>query len=146
MFESVIPSLMAAGSAGSAVPFLVSGASSGAPGWEETETEGQLAVDVVEDNEALVITATMAGTRAEDIELHLHNDSLTIRGRRYAPVSAPTEVHYQECFWGPFSRTVVLPQEVRKDGATAEYRHGVLTVRLLKSSPGSNIPLLVVEE
>lgn len=108
--------------------------------------EGQLSVDVLETAEELVVVATMAGTRSEDIELHLHNDFLTIRGRRIAPVPGAAHYFYEECFWGPFSRTIVLPVDVKADLAQSEYKNGVLTIRLPKASLLSTIPILVVED
>lgn len=114
--------------------------------WDAGDTEGQLSVDVLEANDTVVIVATMAGTRPEDIELHLHNDYLTIRGKRSSPVLNPTECYYQECFWGRFSRTIILPVDVKSEFAEAEYKNGVLTIRLPKARPSNTIPIMVVEE
>ena len=116
------------------------------PEWHEQETEGQLSVDVLETKDELVIIATMAGTKPQDIELHLHNDFLTIRGRRSHPVENVEEFFMQECYWGLFSRTIVLPTDVKSELGQSEYRNGVLTIRLPKSSPRTSIPILVVEE
>ena len=114
--------------------------------WEPQSAEGQLSVDVLETETDLIIIATMAGTRPQDIELHLHNDFLTIRGRRLS--SAPSGAHYfyQECFWGVFSRTIVLPVDVRGSEAQSEYRQGILMIRLPKAAPQRTIPIMVVEE
>lgn len=114
--------------------------------WSEGQTEGQLSVDVAETADELVIVATMAGTAPGDVALHLHNDLLTIRGVRQSPVPEQSEYFYQECFWGPFSRTIVLPVDVRPELARAEYKNGILTVRLPKAVQGSNIPIMVIEE
>lgn len=115
------------------------------PDWVEGREEGQLSVDVMETEDEVAIVATMAGTRPEDIELHLHNDFLTIRGRRIRPVE-PLEFFTKECFWGNFSRTIVLPVDVKGDLARSEYKHGVLTIRLPKSTRNSSIPIMVIEE
>lgn len=115
--------------------------------WAESQqVEGQLAVDVLETEKELIIVATMAGTRPEDIELHLHNDFLTIRGKRQSP--APGEANYfnEECFWGKFSRTIVLPVDVLAGAAESEYKNGVLTICLPKTSASSTIPIMVVDE
>lgn len=109
-------------------------------------SEGELAVDVLETAEELVIVATMAGTRAEDIELHLHNDFLTIRGVRRAPIEDQVKYFYQECFWGRFSRTIVLPTDVRSEFARSEYKNGILTIHLPKNRPAATIPIMVIEE
>ncbi|MSU75139.1 MAG: Hsp20/alpha crystallin family protein [Candidatus Magasanikbacteria bacterium] len=116
-------------------------------GWEPNGAEGQLSVDVAETETELIIVATMAGTKPENIELHLHNDFLTIRGRRQSPVSASEHYFYQECFWGTFSRTIVLPVDVLGSEAQSEYARGILTIRLPKASHmRGNIPIMVVEE
>lgn len=110
------------------------------------EDEGQLSVDIIHTPDELVIIAPMAGTRPEDVELHLHNDFLTIRGRRESPAPVNAEYFVQENFWGVFSRTIVLPVDVKGELARSEYRSGVLTVRLPKSHPATGIPIMVIEE
>lgn len=117
-----------------------------APAWEAGTEEGQLAVDVLENDTDLFVVATMAGTDASDIELHLHNDLLTIRGRRSLTVGEGAHFFYEENFWGPFSRTVVLPVDIDVNRVQSEYKNGVLTVRLPKARVNSSIPILVVEE
>lgn len=114
--------------------------------WEEHHQEGQLAVDVVNTEQELVIVATMAGTKPEEIELHLHNDFLTIRGVRQSPVTHSAEHFFQECFWGPFSRTIVLPVDVKAEMARAEYRNGLLTIYLPKVRPANTIPIMVLDD
>lgn len=129
-----------------AVSFLAALRDAPAEPWGEAKAEGQLAVDVLETAEEVVIVATMAGTRPEDIELHLHNDFLTIRGKRISPVDNPSECFTKECYWGRFSRTIVLPVDVKGEMASSEYKHGVLTIRLPKARKNSSIPITVVEE
>lgn len=114
--------------------------------WQETTEEGQLTVDVLETETELVVIATMAGTKPEDISVHLHNDFLTIRGRRSSPVALPAHYFYEECYWGAFSRTIVLPVEVKNDSVQSEYRNGVLTIKLFKARTQHSIPILVIEE
>lgn len=127
---------------------LKAGAEPGAvpdPWWAD-QPEGQLAVDVFDRDEALVVVAALAGTKPEDIELHLYNDTLTIRGARAHPAPGFSHSYYQECFWGRFSRTIVLPAEVKAEFARAEYQNGVLVIHLPKAKNSTNIPLLVVDE
>jgi HSP20 family protein len=108
--------------------------------------EGQLAVDVMQTEENLVVVAAMAGTAPEHIQLHLHNDLLTIRGQRSSPIKSSGQYFYQECYWGKFSRSIILPAEVRAELAQATYAHGVLTVILPKSKNQNAIPIMVIEE
>ena len=114
--------------------------------WEDKEEEGQLCVDVAETAGELVIVAVMAGTSPENVELHLHNDLLTIRGSRFSPIPAQAEHACQENYWGKFSRTIVLPVEVRPELCRAEYKNGILIVRFTKNRTDKNIPVFVVEE
>ncbi|TAN33516.1 Hsp20/alpha crystallin family protein [Patescibacteria group bacterium] len=114
--------------------------------WEEQDSEGQLVLDVAQTDDELVIIATMAGTEPGDIELHLHNDLLTIRGWRRDPSPAGSEHFCRECYWGKFSRTIVLPVDVKAELTKAEYKNGVLTVRLPKAGAKREIPILVIGE
>src|SRR3989339_141506 len=111
--------------------------------WQDHETEGKLAVDVLQTMEEIVIIAPMAGVAPKEIELHLHNDLLTIRGERFSPAPTDAEHFYQECYWGKFSRTIILPTEVRYELAQAQYKNGVLMVRLQKRAQKNEIPILV---
>mgnify|MGYP001604843692 CR=1 FL=1 len=112
----------------------------------EHETEGQLAVDVAQTEDELIVMAAMAGTPPESIELHLHNDLLTIRGDRKSPIDISAEHFYQECYWGKFSRSIVLPVDVKAELVRAEYSNGVLIIKLPKANAQNNIPIMVIEE
>lgn len=113
----------------------------------ERQSEGQLSVDVAETDGELIILATMAGTAPDKIELHLNNDLLTIRGERTVPIDVDAEYFHKECFWGKFSRTIVLPVEVRADAVQAQYKNGVLIIRLPKASNSkSEIQIMVIDE
>lgn len=114
--------------------------------WNAAETEGELAVDVLETESDLIVLAPMAGTKSEDIFLHLHNDVLTIRARRSPPLSESAKYFFEECYWGKFSRTIVLPVEVKGDFATSEYKNGVLSIKIPKATKRESIPILVVED
>lgn len=120
----------------------------GSQNWDLDHQEGQLAVDVVETKKELVIISTMAGSDTGKIEVYIHNDLLTIRGRRNLPIDSTTIVNrfHEECFWGSFSRSVVLPLEVKADLARADYKNGVLTVIVPKQKTDTKIPVKIVEE
>ncbi|OGH93865.1 MAG: hypothetical protein A2538_03315 [Candidatus Magasanikbacteria bacterium RIFOXYD2_FULL_41_14] len=110
------------------------------------EPEGQLSIDVGETDAEIIVVATMAGTAPDRIELHLHNDVLTIRGERQSPLPDTAQRFYSECYWGRFSRTIVLPAPVRPELASAEYKFGALIIHLTKIKNDSSIPIYVVEE
>ena len=112
----------------------------------EQHHEGQLSVDVAETPTELIIVAPMAGAWKDRVELHLQNDLLTIRGERENPIPADAEFHFAECYWGKFSRSVILPVDVRLEMAQAEFRNGLLVVRLPKIKTDQAIPITIVEE
>lgn len=101
--------------------------------WFEEAAEGELAVDVYETPTEYVVQSTLAGVRPEDLTLALHRDLLTIRGKR--ETCAPhTDRNYltQECYWGTFSRSILLPEPIDVPHAEATLRQGVLTITLPK--------------
>lgn len=103
---------------------------------EQNTEEGQLAIDVFHDEEKIVIKSTIAGALPENIKVSLHNDMLTIKGKREPVENIPPENYlFRECYWGPFSRSIILPAEVDSKKVEAEIENGVLTVTLKKSLP-----------
>src|SRR3989339_922614 len=101
--------------------------------WDLDRDEGQLSVDVGEKDGRLVIVATIAGARPEDISVNIHNDLLTIRGQRHREVDIDDKNYfYRECYWGNFSRTIVLPVDVLTDEAMGTFKNGVLTIVIPK--------------
>ena len=101
---------------------------------EEIEEEGQLAVDVYQDKKNIIIKSTIAGVEPDDIDISIDNDMITIRGRREKQRDiAEDDYFYQECYWGGFSRSIILPVEVDAEGIEAGMRNGVLTITLPKT-------------
>lgn len=97
------------------------------------ETEGQLAVDVFQTEEDLVIQSTIAGVRGDDLDIAIEGDKVTIRGKREKPTKdEKINYFYQECYWGPFSREIILPVEIDPTRATALFKEGVLIIRMPK--------------
>lgn len=104
-------------------------------GWrgEEEEEEGQLAVDVYQDNNDIVIKTMVAGVKPEDLEVSISRDMVTIKGKRErGRVVRDEEYYHQELYWGSFSRTIVLPSEIDPDGAEAVEKYGLLIIKLPK--------------
>lgn len=99
------------------------------------EPEGELAVDVYQTDEEIVIQSTVAGVKPEDIDINIENDVVTISGER-SNTTADTNknYYYQECFWGAFSRQIILPEEVDASRAEAKIKDGIFTLRLPKFS------------
>ena len=96
------------------------------------EPEGQLAIDVYQTQEELVVQSAIAGVKPEDLEIFLERDILTIKGVRQKPFEENGDYFTQECYWGPFSREVILPVEVDPDKVEATMKEGILTIRIPK--------------
>ena len=88
---------------------------------EWLEEDGQLSVDVYQTKDNIVIKSTIAGVKPEDIDISINNDMITIRGTRYQEQTIDKEdFFYQECYWGNFSRSIILPVEVKTEEILAE--------------------------
>ena len=99
--------------------------------WSEEEAvlPGQLAVDVYETREKLVVKARTAGVNKSDLDVSIADNTLTIRGTLSSGDDDEVENYFmQECYWGEFSRTLVLPTAVKEDEVEAVLKDGVLTV------------------
>ncbi len=100
---------------------------------EETDTEGQLTVDVYQTPDEIVIKTMVAGVKTEDLDINITRDMVTIRGsREESDESHDNDYFHRELYWGSFSRTVMLPEEIEVEEASAEERHGLLTIKLPK--------------
>lgn len=98
-----------------------------------SEVEGQLTVDVYQTPSEIVIKSTIAGVIMDDLDISMTNDMVTIRGERKKDEEVPSEDYFhQECYWGSFSRSIILPIEVEADMAKATFKNGILTIRLPK--------------
>lgn len=117
-------------------------------GWMDSEVSGQLAVDVFEDDQNnIVIRAAIAGVRAEDIDITANDDMVTIKGVRHVEDEKSVgDYLYQECYWGGFSRTIILPVEVDPDQVKAALKNGILRVTLPKVEKPETAPIEVVDE
>lgn len=103
----------------------------------EPDEEGELTVDIFDKGDSIVIQSTVAGVKPEDLDISITNDTVTIRGRRERTEEVRDEnYYYKELFWGTFSRSVILPEEIEDDEAEASLKHGLLTIRLPKKRRG----------
>jgi len=99
----------------------------------ETEV-GQLSVDIYHTDKEIVILAPIAGVKEEDIDLSITNDVLVIKGEREIKEQIAEEDYYtKECFWGSFSRAIVLPLEAETSKISAEFENNVLEIRIPKN-------------
>ncbi len=102
--------------------------------WDEGEpVAGQLAVDVYETKEKLVVKGRVAGVNKTDLDVSISDNTLTVRGTLSAGNEDGVENYFlQECYWGEFSRSLVLPVPVKEDEIEAVLKDGVLTVSFAK--------------
>lgn len=95
------------------------------------EAEGQLAIDLYQTDSEVVIQAPIAGVKKEDLDIMIENDLIVIKGKREEPEETEEKNYfYQECYWGPFSRQVIMPVEGDPSRAEATMKNGILTIRI----------------
>ena len=112
----------------------------------EEEFEGQLAVDVYQTKDTIVIKAPIAGVKPEDIDVAISEDVVTIRGDRKEEKIIEKDSYYvQECFWGSFSRSVILPTSTVAEKANASLKDGVLTIEIPKVVPEDKVKKIKVK-
>lgn len=100
----------------------------------EMPLEGELAVDVFETAKDMVIKAPIAGVNGDDIDITITDDMIMVRGERKEEKEVDdSSFHLKECYWGAFSRTVNLPQKGLPDDASADFKNGILTIRVPKA-------------
>jgi HSP20 family protein len=102
--------------------------------WDEDDTvPGQLAVDVYETKEKLLVKARTAGVNKNDLDVSISDNQLTIRGTLSSGSEEGVENYFlQECYWGEFSRTIALPVPVKEEEIEAVLKDGVLTISFSK--------------
>jgi len=106
--------------------------------WMSDTSQGQLVVDIYEKEEALIIESTIAGVKAQDIDITIEPDLIVVRGERKKPKKIENRrYYYQECFWGKFSRTLVLPFPIKPDQVKANFKNGMLIISLPKAEEKS---------
>lgn len=116
--------------------------------WENIDyEEGQLSVDVYQTPSKLIVRSTIAGVKPEDIDISINNDMLTVKGKRQMQEEINDEDFlYKECFWGSFSRSIILPVDVQAEKVNASLENGVLTISLPKVKIAKQVSIKVKEK
>ncbi|UMX47783.1 MAG: Hsp20/alpha crystallin family protein [Candidatus Nealsonbacteria bacterium DGGOD1a] len=96
------------------------------------DNEGRLAVNVYQTENDLVLQSAIAGIKVEDLDVLIEDDVITIKGNRANPLEETGDYFIEECYWGPFSRKIILPAEVDSSRADAAMKDGILTIRIPK--------------
>jgi len=98
---------------------------------KETEEEGELTIDVYQTPDMIIVKSMIAGVRPEDLDISITRDMITIRGKREEErVASEDDYFVRELYWGSFSRTISLPEEIDVDEAEAIEKHGLLILKL----------------
>lgn len=101
--------------------------------FDEEEKDGELTVDVYQNGEMIIIKAMIAGVKPEDLDISITRDMVTIHGKREEERSAKEDDYFvKELYWGSFSRSITLPEEIDVDEAEAIEKHGLLILKLPK--------------
>lgn len=110
----------------------------------ENNNDGELTVDVFETPNSIIVKTIVAGVKKENMEINLSRDMITIKGKRDSDEIVDDENYFhRELFWGTFSRTILLPQEVDIERAEANESQGLLTIKLPKIDKGRQARLKV---
>ncbi len=100
---------------------------------EDEQSDGQLPVDVYQTPNEIVIRAFVAGVRPDELNVSISRDMVVIEGSRDERDSVTDSDYFtRELFWGSFSRTILLPQEVDVDNSSAGAKDGLLSIILPK--------------
>jgi len=100
---------------------------------EESPADAELAVDVYQTPDEIIIKTMVAGVRPEDLDINITRDMVSLRGRREEIAEEDgKDFFHKELYWGSFARTIMLPEEIEVEEAEAVEKHGLLTIRLPK--------------
>lgn len=100
-----------------------------------SDFEGQLNIDMYQTKDNVIIKSTIAGVRPEDIDITVANDMVTIKGaRKKEETVSQDDYFYQECYWGNFSRSVIIPVDIDSENIEADLKDGILTVIIPKAA------------
>lgn len=111
---------------------------------EEENGDGQLTVDVYQTADDIVIKTMVAGVKPEDLDIAITRDMVTLKGIREESREVNDGDYFtKELYWGSFSRTILLPQEIDVEAAEANEKHGLLIIKLPKIDKGRQTKLKV---
>ncbi len=114
-------------------------------GW--SSPEGELAVDVYQTDKEIIVRSAVAGIKAEELDISVDNDVLVIRGNREKPKEEEGANHFiRECYWGNFSRRIIIPDEIDPSRIDASMKEGILTIKIPRIVREPGKPIKVKEE
>ena len=111
----------------------------------DLETDGQLTVDIYQTDSDLIIQSAVAGVDLKDLDISIDRDLVLIKGERNKPDQEKRDYFCKECYWGTFSRKIILPVEVNCDKIQAILKKGILTIKIPKKTKGEKKRIIVQE-
>jgi len=113
-------------------------------GWLSPVRAESLAVDMYETGDAVIVKTAIPGVKAEDVDVSITGDTLTIKGETRAEEEVKEENYIRrECRYGSFCRSLTVPVSIVADKAEAEFENGVLTLTLPKAEEVKPKPIKV---
>jgi len=95
------------------------------------EAEGELTVDVYSTDKEIIIQSAVAGVKSKDLDVSVEDDMVIIKGKRENPCQSKNAL-FQECYWGQFSRKIIIPDEIDPSRIDAAVKEGILTIKIPK--------------
>jgi HSP20 family protein len=115
--------------------------------WIEDDNEGELTIDAYETEKEFVIESTIAGVESKDLDISIEDDMLTIKGKRERVQNTEKRNYFQkECFWGSFSKKIILPEKVKISQAKAVVKNGVLVLKIPKAKQKTTKKISIVDK
>ena len=104
--------------------------------WLDEEVEGEIAIDAYETNKNFVIISAIGGINSKNLDISVEDDMLVIKGKRERPKNQNKDVNYfqEECYWGPFSKKIILPEKIKISQAKATIENGILFLEIPKAT------------
>ena len=112
---------------------------------ENLETDGQLTVDIYQTDSDLIIQSAVAGVDLKDLDISIDKDLVLIKGKRNRPNKEKGDYFCKECYWGTFSRKIILPVEVNCDKIQAVLKKGILTIQIPKKTKEGKKRIIIQE-
>jgi len=112
---------------------------------DNLETGGQLTVDIYQTSSDLIIQSAVAGVELKDLDISIDKDLILIKGKRNRPSREKGDYFCKECYWGTFSRKIILPVEVNCDEIQAILKKGILTIKIPKKIKEEKRRIIVQE-
>src|SRR3972149_2882087 len=115
--------------------------------WVESPEEGELTVDMMQTADDIILQTMVAGVKSDDLDVTITRDMVTLKGKRQSSQEvSEKDYFYRELYWGSFSRSILLPQEVDSDRSQATLKNGLLTIKLPKLDKAKTQKLKVKSE